>query len=487
MQIAAGLEYCHRRRVAHRDLKPENVLVDGAGDAKLADFGLAAVTAAAAGAAGLSAQCGTPEFAAPEVVGGRSYDGPSVDMWSLGVLLYEALCGALPFGGGGRGALFRAIQRCACVGAHGGVGGEQRVCVVVLAMTQNTQAASQHTPRNRARPATNRGTYAPLPPRVSAAARDLVKRLLVVDPLRRIQWAELNRHPWVTDGPGAAPPPPPGGAAAAAAAPEDAAAAAVGADGGGSEAGGEEGAEGDQRGSSASAASSASAGSRSSSPDDEAGCSDGGGRGSEGAGDEAAGAARAGGCAVLSFSAGGAHASVCVVIPDRDDPITAAIMRSAESFTASPAVVATGVTAAAAAAAARTGDGAGGGGSGDAGGAASPRARFFGGAGAPGGLLLGGGGSGSGSSKAGSPAGGAAALAASGRAGSFSPGTAGRAARPGALSPATAVGGALGRGASSPDTKQRAARSTRGPLAGSGSGSHQQPGHPPLSSPSRRR
>nr|BAU61590.1 AMP-activated protein kinase [Gonium pectorale]BAU61613.1 AMP-activated protein kinase [Gonium pectorale] len=108
-QIVSALEYCHRRRVIHRDLKPENILMDGEGNLKIADFGLAAVTAPFNG--GLTLQCGTPEFTAPEITVGREYDGPSVDIWSMGVILYEMLAGTLPFKGANQAALFKAIQK----------------------------------------------------------------------------------------------------------------------------------------------------------------------------------------------------------------------------------------------------------------------------------------------------------------------------------------------------------------------------------------
>ncbi len=65
-------------------------------------------------------QCGTPEFTAPEITTGREYDGPSVDMWSMGVILYEALTGSLPFKGTSTAALFKAIQRYGSEGSAGG-------------------------------------------------------------------------------------------------------------------------------------------------------------------------------------------------------------------------------------------------------------------------------------------------------------------------------------------------------------------------------
>jgi serine/threonine protein kinase len=77
------------RRVVHRDLKPENILLDDAGSVKIGDFGLAGMTTPFSGRMRL--MCGTPEFAAPEIVQGNEYNGPAVDVWSMGVILYEIL------------------------------------------------------------------------------------------------------------------------------------------------------------------------------------------------------------------------------------------------------------------------------------------------------------------------------------------------------------------------------------------------------------
>lgn len=93
----------------HRDLKPENILLDENGNVKVADFGLAAISAPFSG--GLTTMCGTPEFLAPEVISGRGYDGPAVDIWSMGVILYEFLSGKVPFSGSSQNLLFKEIQR----------------------------------------------------------------------------------------------------------------------------------------------------------------------------------------------------------------------------------------------------------------------------------------------------------------------------------------------------------------------------------------
>ncbi|CAH0712794.1 unnamed protein product, partial [Brenthis ino] len=96
-QMVAAVGYCHANGVVHRDLKAENLLLDKDMNIKLADFGFS--NEYTAGAA-LSTWCGSPPYAAPELFEGRRYDGPKADIWSLGVVLYVLVCGALPFDGG---------------------------------------------------------------------------------------------------------------------------------------------------------------------------------------------------------------------------------------------------------------------------------------------------------------------------------------------------------------------------------------------------
>ncbi|XP_050358375.1 serine/threonine-protein kinase par-1 isoform X1 [Nymphalis io] len=95
-QMVAAVGYCHANGVVHRDLKAENLLLDKDMNIKLADFGFS--NEYTAGAA-LSTWCGSPPYAAPELFEGRHYDGPKADIWSLGVVLYVLVCGALPFDG----------------------------------------------------------------------------------------------------------------------------------------------------------------------------------------------------------------------------------------------------------------------------------------------------------------------------------------------------------------------------------------------------
>ena len=80
--------------MVHRDLKPENLLLDKDHNIKLIDFGLANSTK---DSVALGTACGSPNYAAPEVISGQSYSGQEVDIWSCGVILYAMICGSLPF------------------------------------------------------------------------------------------------------------------------------------------------------------------------------------------------------------------------------------------------------------------------------------------------------------------------------------------------------------------------------------------------------
>jgi 5'-AMP-activated protein kinase, catalytic alpha subunit len=94
-QIVEGIDYLHKKGIAHRDLKPENLLLDENKESiKIVDFGLS--NSYTEGQT-LTTACGSPCYAAPEMIAGKEYHGLDVDIWSCGVTLYAMLVGYLPF------------------------------------------------------------------------------------------------------------------------------------------------------------------------------------------------------------------------------------------------------------------------------------------------------------------------------------------------------------------------------------------------------
>mgnify|MGYP001068457702 CR=1 FL=1 len=150
-QIIAAVEYCHRHKIVHRDLKPENLLLDDKLNVKIADFGLSNIMT---DGNFLKTSCGSPNYAAPEVISGKLYAGPEVDVWSSGVILYVMLCGRLPFDDDFIPALFKKISN---------------------------------------------GVYT-LPNYLSPGAKNLLTRMLVVNPLNRITIHEIMEDEWFKQG-----------------------------------------------------------------------------------------------------------------------------------------------------------------------------------------------------------------------------------------------------------------------------------------------
>ena len=148
-QIIAGLSYCHRFNICHRDLKPENILLDGNRNIKLADFGMAALQP---DGTWLNTSCGSPHYAAPEIIQGNQYRGDLADIWSTGIILFAMLNGFLPFDGGTLPNTLRMVKQ---------------------------------------------GAYF-LPPHLSPEAQDLIQRILQKRPERRITMHEIWVHPLVT-------------------------------------------------------------------------------------------------------------------------------------------------------------------------------------------------------------------------------------------------------------------------------------------------
>jgi len=150
-QIISGVDYCHRHNVVHRDLKPENLLLDNQLNVKIADFGLSNMMQ---DGEFLRTSCGSPNYAAPEVISGKLYAGPEVDIWSCGVVLYALLCGTLPFDDEHVTTLFRKIKN---------------------------------------------GVF-PIPDYLNKSVVSLLCHMLQTDPMKRATVEEVRKHDWFTTG-----------------------------------------------------------------------------------------------------------------------------------------------------------------------------------------------------------------------------------------------------------------------------------------------
>ena len=108
-QLINGVEHIHSKNIAHRDLKPENLLLTKENTLKIIDFGLSHEFD---GTELLKTKCGSPSYAAPEILRGKPYDGFKSDVWCCGIILYAMVCGYLPFDGDTNKILFKNILKC---------------------------------------------------------------------------------------------------------------------------------------------------------------------------------------------------------------------------------------------------------------------------------------------------------------------------------------------------------------------------------------
>ncbi|XP_072011216.1 maternal embryonic leucine zipper kinase [Engystomops pustulosus] len=152
-QIVSAVAYIHSQGYAHRDLKPENLLIDEDQNLKLIDFGLCAKPKGGMDYH-LMTCCGSPAYAAPELIQGKAYIGSEADIWSMGVLMYALMCGYLPFDDDNVMLLYKKIMR---------------------------------------------GKYE-IPKWLSPGSVLLLSQMLQVDPKKRISVKHLLRHPWLMQG-----------------------------------------------------------------------------------------------------------------------------------------------------------------------------------------------------------------------------------------------------------------------------------------------
>ena len=143
-QIINGVEYLHSKNIVHRDLKPENLLLCEGNILKIIDFGLSNFY----NGNYLSTPCGSPCYASPEMVSGNKYNGFNIDIWAIGIILFAMLCGYLPFEDDDNDVLFQKILEC-----------------------------KLHYPSH-----------------LSPLAKDIMKKILVTNPEKRIKIPQIKKH-----------------------------------------------------------------------------------------------------------------------------------------------------------------------------------------------------------------------------------------------------------------------------------------------------
>ncbi|KAI8970300.1 kinase-like domain-containing protein [Mycotypha africana] len=166
-QMLEGLQYLHARDIVHRDMKPENLLFQTPAEnanLMITDFGLSKILKGRDDI--LTTACGTPGYVAPEVLRQTGHNKP-VDLWSVGVILYTLLSGYTPFWGEDQASLFESIM-------SGKYQYDEEywhdISDSVFLLTRQINVA-----------------------------KNLIDRLLTLDPDKRITAEEALQHPWITN------------------------------------------------------------------------------------------------------------------------------------------------------------------------------------------------------------------------------------------------------------------------------------------------
>ena len=153
-QLINGLEYIHSLGIVHRDLKPENLLLTNEHILKIIDFGLSNYFNKDPNQQLLITPCGSPCYASPEMVAGKKYNGFKIDVWATGIILYAMLCGYLPFEDKNNDDLFKKILDC----------------------------------------------KVKYPKYIGEKPKDLMTKILVNDPEKRIDISDIKNHPFFIKG-----------------------------------------------------------------------------------------------------------------------------------------------------------------------------------------------------------------------------------------------------------------------------------------------
>ena len=149
-QIAMGIKYMHQQNIVHRDIKLDNILIDEYNRCKICDFG---VSRQITPKESINEQCGTPAYLAPEIIKDQGYSGYGADIWSLGVLLFSLLTNQMPF----KASTLDELHEKICIGRF----------------------------------------EFPDTPKLSSNVKNLISKMLVVNPEDRIAIEEVIKHDWI--------------------------------------------------------------------------------------------------------------------------------------------------------------------------------------------------------------------------------------------------------------------------------------------------